>query len=550
MSLSELKFSIQAGNNVVSLQTQLTERPQILDFICREIALPKNLPCHLWNLGLGSFRALIPPATDEQSPAAQAIANFNQAEPLAVLAFLLRQTAAGVYVLEDLHPFLSNVATDMASQLIAGRLVSQVTNIAQVWAGKSNQFLVLLGAQEIDLPPLLASIVPEVSNPLPGYEARKSMLAGFLPQLHHQFSSELVDQLAAASGGLTLAETKAGLRLIQARQSGNNRIESWVDDLIDYKVERLKTFNLSFSPKPNVSDFGGMDQIRSAIEGIKQDFSQVARQSGIPLPKGWLMVGPPGTGKTFISKFCASTLKFPMISVDTGAITAEGAAYLRRLIDRVEAAAPALVYFDELDKLFPDPGVPTNVEQRQVLGFLLTWLQDKISQTFVVATLNRLDSLPPELTRLGRFDEIFYVGFPNAFERKQILHLHLARFDSRYQNGSDPLTVKDWRVILSRTINCTGAELSTMVEKAAKKLFHMGQNEFLIGREELLAVREEMTPLFMRDTDRILKIENTAKSVARPSSSPDSSIFAPPPMTLWGEKLGLTETNPSPTDKV
>ncbi|MEO1299535.1 MAG: AAA family ATPase [Cyanobacteria bacterium J06636_16] len=540
MSLKELKFSIQAGNNVVSLQTQLTERPQILDFLCREIALPKNLPCYLWNLGLGGFRALTPSVGNAQSPTAKTITNFNQAEPLAVLAFLLKETAAGVFVLEDLHPFLSNVATDMTSQLIAGRLVSQVTNIAQVWAGKSDQFLILLGAQEIDLPPLLASIVPEIYHPLPNYEDRTAMLVEFLPQLDQQYYLELVPPLAAASGGLTLAETKAGLRLIYARQTGRNRAQSLIDALIDYKVERLKTFNLSFSPKPNVRDFGGMDQIRSAIAGIKQDFSHAARQSGIPLPKGWLMVGPPGTGKTFISKFCASALNFPMISVDTGAVTAEGAAYLRRLIDRVEAAAPAVVYFDELDKLFPDPGVPTSVDQRQVLGFLLTWLQDKTSHTFVVATLNRLDSLPPELTRLGRFDEIFYVGFPNAFERKQILHLHLARFDSRYQDGNDPLTTKDWRVILSRTINCTGAELSTMVEKAAKKLFHTGQSKFLIGREELLAVRKEMTPLYMRDTDRILKIENMAKSVARPSSSPDSSIFAPPPMTLWGEKLAMS----------
>jgi SpoVK/Ycf46/Vps4 family AAA+-type ATPase len=224
-----------------------------------------------------------------------------------------------------------------------------------------------------------------------------------------------------------------------------------------------------------------------------------------------------------------------MISVDTGAIASGGASYLRRLIDRIEASAPAVVYFDELDKLFPDAGQPADVQQRQVLGLLLTWLQDKVSQTFVMATLNRLDSLPPELTRLGRFDEIFYVGFPQNGERKDILHLHLARFDERYQQGNSPMSEKDWRVIINQTVNFTGAELSTMVEKAARRLFHQGK-DIQINLEELLAIRQEIIPLFVRDTDRILRIENIAKGVATPCSSPDSSIYAPPLTTLWGNQ--------------
>ncbi|HEY9596103.1 MAG TPA: AAA family ATPase, partial [Cyanophyceae cyanobacterium] len=182
------------------------------------------------------------------------------------------------------------------------------------------------------------------------------------------------------------------------------------------------------------------------------------------------------------------------------------------------------------------PGVAADVQQRQVLGFLLTWLQDKVSHTFVIATLNRLDSLPPELTRLGRFDEIFYVGFPQAGERKDIMHLHLARFDERYRDGNSPLSEKEWRIILGQTVNCTGAELSMMVVKAAKKLFRQGKG-IQIGLEELLQARAEIVPIFIRDTDRILKIENIAKYVATPCSSPDTSIFAPPEVSLWGQKV-------------
>jgi SpoVK/Ycf46/Vps4 family AAA+-type ATPase len=192
------------------------------------------------------------------------------------------------------------------------------------------------------------------------------------------------------------------------------------------------------------------------------------------------------------------------------------------------------VYFDELDKLFPDAGQPADMTQRQVLGLLLTWLQDKTSETFVIATLNRLDSLPPELTRLGRFDEIFYIGFPQNGERKDILHLHASRFDPRYRDGKSPMSEKDWRVIINQTVNCTGAELSALVERAARTLFRRGE-PIQLNLEQLLQARAAIIPLFFRDTDRILRIQNIAREVATPCSSVDASAYAPPPSTLWGK---------------
>ena len=113
--------------------------------------------------------------------------------------------------------------------------------------------------------------------------------------------------------------------------------------------------------------------------------------------------------------------------------------------------------------------------------------------------------------------------------------MHLARFDPRYRGGADPLTESEWRILLGKTLNCTGAELSRMVEKAARRLFHCGK-EIRINLPELLLEREAMVPLYVRDTDRILKIENLAKYVAQPSASPDASLYAPPITTFWGVK--------------
>ena len=193
-----------------------------------------------------------------------------------------------------------------------------------------------------------------------------------------------------------------------------------------------------------------------------------------------------------------------------------------------------MMYFDEFDKLFAaSKSSGEDVSSRQILGTLLTWLQDKTSAVFVVATLNRLDALPPELTRVGRFDEIFYVGFPQAIERKEILMMHLSKFDARYKN-SDVLTEKEWRIVLNKTVNCTGAELAQMVQKAARAKFHQGK-KIEIGLHELLEQREMMVPLYVRDTDRILAIANRAKFITQPASSPDTSVFAPAITSFWGD---------------
>jgi hypothetical protein len=528
MSYSKLKLSLQSGKNVVSYQCQLTERLSALSVFTQLASDTFGLPCYLWNLGSNAVRKM--------GNSGEVIADFSSStNPFAVLQFLHEEVKEGLFILENLHSFLVEVSTDISSQVAVGRSVSQISSLAFDWSGQ-DKFCILLGTQDQELPPILTSIVPEFWHPLPHYKQNVALLDSFLPALDPEADLSLIPQLAISAGGLTTEEIKSGLRLVKV-QNGGKLGNNVVKQLLDYKIERLKAFNLAFTLRPNVKDFGGMDNIRLGIHAVKKRYSHEARSKGIPLPKGWLFVGPPGTGKTFVSKFCASILEFPMIAVDTGAIAAGGASYLRRLIDRIEACAPALTYFDELDKLFPEPGVPADVQQRQVLGLLLTWLQDKTSETFVVATLNRLDCLPPELTRLGRFDEIFYVGFPQAGERKDILHLHLARFDERYRNGGDPLSTKEWRIVLNKTVNMTGAELSTMVEKAADKQFQKEISPFCLGVEELLEARSRITPLFLRDTDRILKIENIAKGVATPASKLDDSIYAPPPTTFWGQPI-------------
>ncbi|MBD2604773.1 AAA family ATPase [Scytonema hofmannii FACHB-248] len=449
---------------------------------------------------------------------------------------------------------------------------------------ESEKVLILLVTDEMELPATLNGLIKTLELPLPTSDEIAELISAYLPTLTgEKVDLQEVAALTTAAAGLTKEDIKAGLRLAIAKEPlgkkqvncdayGGLRHRSfasaseayiaaqsdivqetdlvrclgwatpsrWSVDiarsLLKYKINRFASFNLNFIPEPPVYDFGGLDNLRQFIQDAKRDFAPRARAANIPLPKGCLLVGPPGTGKTLAANVSARELGFPLVSVDTGAVATGGATYLKRLLTRVEACAPVLLYFDELDKLFTANTISgEDSGSKQILGTLLTWLQDKQSPVFVVATLNRLDALPPELTRVGRFDEIFYVGFPTAIERKQIVTLHASRFDERYHCPDSPLSEAQWRILLGKTVNCTGAELARMVEKAARKLFHQSL-PIQIGLHELLVEREAMVPLYVRDTDRILAIENRARYVAQPAAKDDTSIYAPPITTFWGEK--------------
>ena len=555
MYLRELKTLIAAGETVISVVAPVRERLTILSLLHKELTPQLKLPMYLWNLGQGQqFNSVNYNEHDERVAIREGFkfGECNQSTPgqraLAALKFVRELTHAGIFVLENLPACMKGIDGDELKSLL-------INTYLELTATESEKFLILLVTDEMELPAPLNGLIETLELPLPTSDEIAELISAYLPTLTgEQVEPQEVAALTTAAAGLTKEDIKAGLRLAIAAQSdkvqetdivrsrsvrysARSRPQGvYAQSLLNYKINRFASFNLNFIPEPPVYDFGGLDNLRQFIQDAKRDFAPSARAANIPLPKGCLLVGPPGTGKTLAANVSARELGFPLVSVDTGAVAAGGATYLKRLLTRVEACAPVLLYFDELDKLFTANTISgEDSGNKQILGTLLTWLQDKQSPVFVVATLNRLDALPPELTRVGRFDEIFYVGFPTAIERKQIVTLHASRFDERYHYPDSPLSESQWRILLGKTVNCTGAELARMVEKAARKLFHQSL-PIQIGLHELLAEREAMVPLYVRDTDRILAIENRARYVAQPASREDTSIYAPPISTFWGEK--------------
>ncbi|NJO64092.1 MAG: AAA family ATPase [Richelia sp. RM2_1_2] len=526
MELFQLNLLIDSGVPIVNVTTSARERMTVLDWIGRNCTEPENVPFYLWNSGWGCFEQV-----NYNSEGLIIYSAINSSrlcnskkDIFAAFDFLMNTQAQGIFIFENLFSLAD-------ADLFSHKLISQIVNIFyELESNNCFKKIIILTTDNVEMPESLANLIPTLFNPLPDAMDIADFLRLSLPCSTNKID---ISTLVNAAIGLTIEEIRLGLAIAN-RSCEQSNINDLSKHLLAYKINRFRSFNLNFVSKPSVPDFGGLDLFKKFVLQAKHDFLIQARFANIPLPKGCLLVGPPGTGKTLAANVCALILGFPLVSVDTAAVVSGGATYLKRTLERVEACAPVVLYFDELDKLFfTSTNDGSGINSTEILGTLLTWLQDKKTAVFVVGTLNRLDVLPPELTRMGRFDEIFYVGFPQAYERKEILMMHLARFDQRYLYG-DVLTQKEWRIILNKTVNCTGAELARMVEKAARQLFHQGLH-MNIGLGELLEQREKMVPLYVRDTDRILAIANRAKFFAQPASSEDTSEFAPVLTSFWGD---------------
>ncbi len=480
-----------------------------------------------------------------------------------------------ILVLENIQGFLDSSKVDFTTTTY---LRHSLFNAIADFKTAKNKYLILLDTENNLLPSSMRSIVPTLDYPLPDQSQVLKLISETLQLNGYKVDNDLVERAAIASLGLSNEEVSTALRLAlltsfemvgdklpkfrEKKRAEDNKVESLsssggdsaviiepflklnpeidkerlIDRIVSYKKARLRETGLEFMPPPDVKDFGGLDRLKAAIERVKKDFSPQAREFNLPIPKGWLLVGPPGTGKTFSAKVCASSLGFPLISIGVDSVLAGGANYLKKLLLRIDAVGGAIAYFDEFDKFFADIN---DSRTKEVLGVLLTWLAEKTSKTFVMATLNRFDNLPAELTRAGRFDRIWYVDFPHDTERYHIFTIHLSRFDRRYSYDGNivksPLSDRDWQILLKETVNFTGAEIRTLVEDSARDCFYDGRDE--INLVDLLTVRSHMTSLFARDPESICAMANRAKKHATPASSRDSGLFAPTPVNYWGETI-------------
>ncbi len=417
--------------------------------------------------------------------------------PLQALEFIekLPPPAAAIILLRDFHRFIEDVAISRKLRNLARLLKSQPKNL-------------ILLAPTVQLPPELRDVVTVVEFPLPQPPEIRSELAKLCQSLGTLPPEPVLDQLVRACQGLTLERIR---RVIGRAIALSGTLEAThVDLILEEKRQILRqTQILDFYPaQETIADIGGLDNLKEWLLRRGGAFSERARRYGLPYPRGVLLVGIQGTGKSLTAKAIAHQWHLPLLRLDVGrlfgGLVGESEARTRDMIQITEALAPCVLWIDEIDKAFGGiDGRGDGGTSSRVLGTIITWLAEKTSPVFVVATANNIQVLPPELLRKGRFDEIFFVGLPSVNERRAIFEVHLSRV------RGDRLQHYDLDRLAYETIDFSGAEIEQCIIEAMHVAFSQDRD---FTTEDLLHAASEIIPLARTAREQVHQLQEWAAS--------------------------------------
>ncbi len=520
---------------IIACESPLQERHRFLIRIttsCRQV----GKKVYIWNLSEDSIKKLV--VSTENNLIFQEFEDYkpsikqNTEDYFQVLNFWRIYSGTGVLIVENIFPWLKeSITKDTEFVLLSEWIKSSLVNL-KFHTKNSDKTTILLGANA-DIASEIAAEIPLWSQELPDtQEIIASLISSNLFPLIYTEQDYL--EIAKASAGLYISDIISCITDIRKNHDLKNSSEI-AKLLLAKKIQLLnRLYDIEFLPPPKVQ-LGGLELMQQSFKKFKRLLSPRAKQYNLRVPKGIMLVGPPGTGKSHSAKACSQNMGIPLIMVDWGNFRSFGnqaEMKLKRLLRLADRLNQVILYFDDFDKGFAGD----DDLAKRLAGQLLTWMQERTSDVLVIASVNRMEWLPPELTRAGRFDYLFKVDLPNNGERYSIFKLHAARFDERFRNGGDPWSEEQWRRILKATNRCVGAEIQTIVERAASTIFceTITEDTYLESKvptleltiEALLEERRQINPLAIREADRVESMRNKADQQALPSSPLDESKFA------------------------
>ena len=390
--------------------------------------------------------------------------------------------------------------------LLVERFSSKLTyQLINAFRERRDQALYLLG-DRFDCPHDLFPFVETKTWPLPN----TLEVAAFLRE--RDAYSDIVHRSA-------LGLHKGELANVLERY-GSLADEHLAQTISDYKINKLQGRGITVVPKPDCNP-AGMDVLDGIIAEIQDLMKPEAFEAGLQFPKGSILIGPPGTGKSLFANSIASRLGIPLLCVDwTGLVSpvpGESEANLRLLLQSAEASAPCVLRLDDYDKAFASADLTkdTGVEKK-LAGMLLTWLQDRTASVYTVVTLNRINQIPPELRR--RFDRTVFVDLPHEGARHDVFCIHLQKYIGSVPDWSQ----RDWKILISEFGECTPDEIGKTVYLAAVRSFRQGRARE-ITLDDLLYQRKQFTPANIANPAQIQAIRNNSKFAIKASSSDRST---------------------------
>jgi len=433
-------------------------------------------------------------------------------DPLAALDQVIEQVEPAIFVFKDLHPFLSkgNFAVTRKLKEIALHL-------------KNSFKTIILVSPVLEIPTELEKEVTVLNFPLPAREDLSELLDQIIESMkqHKQVKIDLDDagreRLLQAALGLTLGEAEnvfAKIIVKDERLSGEDMGEVFAQKQQIIRKSGLLEY---YDSNETFSNIGGLAVLKDWLGKRAAGFTQEARDFGLPAPKGILLLGVQGCGKTLCAKAVSSQWQLPLLRFDMGrmfgSFVGSSEENMRRAIAVAESVAPAILWVDEIDKALAGAqgsGGSDGGTTARVFGTFLTWLSEKSLPVFVVATANDISHLPAELLRKGRFDEIFFVDLPNADERREVLAIHLAK------RGRDPRAF-DLSALVEASPEFSGAEIEQAIISALYDAFVERKD---LGTEHILAALRETVPLAKTMDEPIGRLRAWADGRARNASVP------------------------------
>ncbi len=425
----------------------------------------------------------------------------DSADPMAALEFIDVHEPRQLFLLKDFHPFMDR---------------SQVTRKLRdlVPILERDQKTVFFLSPHPVVPTELEKDFVAVEVPLPSPPEVSKLLGSLVKSQGLEVEPDLYERVVKASLGLTEKEIKKVYTKLLI--SGKRFTEEGLEALIEEKRRILhrSRFLEYVDLADQISDIGGLGQLKQWLIERGVSFSERARQFGLPPPKGLFLLGVQGCGKSLTAKAVARLWKLPLLRLDLASMFSSGSGgveqNLRETILVAESMAPAVLWIDEIEKAVG--GVAGATAERgpatRVFGALLTWLQEKTKPVFVIATANDVANLPPELLRKGRFDEIFFIDLPTVHERAEILAIHLRK------RGREP---EDFQLysVAELTEKYSGAELEQLVIAA---MFYAFSHERQVTTQDLLRQARETVPLAVTMDEQVKALKEWSRYRTRPAA--------------------------------
>jgi SpoVK/Ycf46/Vps4 family AAA+-type ATPase len=433
------------------------------------------------------------------------ITQHNTVSPEAAIEWAVRQKEAGIYIFKDLHPFID-------SPPVTRWLRDAVAN----FKGTEKTILMMSPVQQVPIELEKDIVVLDFS--LPDMNELSQVLGKQIEKTRgRKPNPDVKERLLRAALGLTKDEAEKVYR--KAHVKAGRLTEGEIEIVLSEKKQLIRRNGILeyLEEDETIESVGGLEELKRWLRQRSNAFSERAREYALPQPKGMLILGVPGCGKSLIAKTTSRLWSLPILRLDMGRIydgsmVGKSEANLRNALKTAESISPVILFIDELDKAFAGGVGSADSDggtSSRIFGSFLTWMQEKTSPVFVMATANRLEKLPGEFLRKGRFDEIFFVDLPIPQEREDIFKIHLGKRRPEIDRF-------DIEQLAKVSDGFSGAEIEQAIIAAMYEAF--AQDREFTQLDIIAAIKSTM-PLSRTMTEQVTALRDWANQRARPASA-------------------------------